>query len=54
MQNIVLKCTSNTILHPKLYNKLYSTGEIKNLYNFISSNKDLDFNDNFGFNFFDV
>lgn len=54
MQNIVLKCTSNTILHPKLYNKLCSTGEIKNLYNFISSYKYLDFNDNFGFNFFDV
>lgn len=54
IQNIVLKCTSNTILHPKLYNKLCSTDEIKNLYNFISSYKPLDFNDNFGFNFFDV
>lgn len=54
IQNIVLKSTSNTILHPKLYNKLCSTGEIKNLYNFISYDKDLDFNNNFGFNFFDV
>ncbi|WP_311141559.1 hypothetical protein [Lancefieldella rimae] len=53
-QNIVLKCTSNTILHPKLYKKLCSTGEIKNLYNFISSYECLDFNNNFGFNFFDV
>ena len=54
IQNIVLKSTSNTILHPKLYNKLCSTGEIKNLYNFISYDKALDFNDYFGFNFFDV
>lgn len=54
IQNIVLKCTSNTILHPKLYNKLCSTGGIKHLYNFISSYKYLDFSDNFGFNFFDV
>lgn len=54
IQNIVLKSTSNTILHPKLYNKLCSTGEIKNLYNFISYDKPLNYNDYFGFNFFDV
>lgn len=54
IQNIVLKSTSNTILHPKLYNKLCSTGEIKNLYNFISYDTALNFNDYFGFNFFDV
>ena len=54
IQNIVLKSTSNTILHPKLYNKLCSTGEIKNLYNFMSSYQCLDFNDNFGFDFFGV
>ena len=54
IQNIVLKCTSNTILHPKLYNKLCSTGEIYNLNKFISSDKYLDFENYFGFNFFDV
>ena len=54
MQNIVLKGTSNTILHPKLYNKLYSTGKIENLYNFISHSGPLDFNQYFGFNLFDV
>lgn len=54
MQNIVLKCTSNTILHPKLYNKLYTTGEIKKLHDFISCYDCLDFSQYLGFNLFDV
>lgn len=54
MQNIVLKGTSNTILHPKLYKKLHSTGQLKNLYNFISYYRPLDFDQYFGFNLFDV
>ena len=54
MQNIVLKSTSNTILHPKLYNKLCSSGEIKNLYNYISYYGVIDFSEYSGFNLFDV
>lgn len=51
MQNIVLKCTSNTIIHPKLFEKLESNGEFKKFNEFISSSQYLDMNQFFGFNF---
>ena len=54
IQNIVMKCTSNTIIHPNLYKKLCSNHEIKNLYNFISSFENQDFAQDFGFNLFDI
>lgn len=54
MQNIVLKSTSNTILHPKLYNKLHSTGQIEDLYKFISYYGDIDFEQYQGFDLFYV
>ena len=52
MQNIVLKCTSNTIIHPKLFMKLESTGELEKFKKFISHSKYQDMNQFFGFNFF--
>ena len=51
MQNIVLKCTSNTIIHPKLFKKLESTGEFNKFKEFISTSQSLDMNQVFGFNF---
>ena len=53
-QNIVLKSTSNTILHPKLYNKLHSTGQIEALYDFISYYGKIDFAQYHGFDLFYV
>ena len=52
MQNIVLKCTSNTIIHPMLFNKLKSNGELEKFYEFLSLFQCQDFSKNFGFNFF--
>lgn len=51
-QNIVLKCTSNTIIHPKLFEKLESTGELEKFYEFISSSGYEDYAEYLGFNFF--
>lgn len=52
MQNIVLKCTSNTIIHPMLFNKLESNGELEKFYEFLSSSQYQNFDEYLGFNFF--
>ena len=54
IQNLPIKWSTNTMLSPKLYNHLESTGELSQLQNFIYSTEELDFNDYQNFNLINV
>ena len=54
IQNLAIKWSTNTMLSPKLYKHLESTGELSQLQNFISSTEELDFNDYQNFNLINI
>lgn len=52
IQNIVLKSTCNTVIHPSLFKELNKSSELKRLLEFMGNKEWLDFSIYKGFNFF--